>query len=362
MKIIIAPQAFKGSLSAFEAAKAIQTGVKRVCPGAATILNPVADGGDGTLEVLMRTLGGVLKNSEALNASNEPCRVFWGVLPDGKTAVIEMAKVCGLAMAKKLDPLHATTFGLGQLIKKGLDLGFREFIIGLGGSATNDVGAGMAEALGVKFLDAQGQMLPRGGLALQKLARIDIRGLDPRIRECRFQIACDVNNPLLGDEGASRIYAPQKGADPAQVEELEKALNRFADIAKVSPLKWGGAAGGTAAGAALFLKGELVPGIDLILNLQNFDQLLQGADLVIVGEGRLDNQTSAYKAPFGVAKRAKEHNIPVIAIVGSTDIGKPDLFDAVMPLTFMAHAKILNNTADLVAEAAAQAMCLMTLR
>ncbi len=363
MKIIIAPQAFKGNISAFDAAKAIQKGIQRVYPAAETILNPVADGGDGTLDALMRTLGGTLKMAEAINAAGDPCRVIWGVLPDGTTAVIEMAKVCGLANMKKPNPLHATTFGLGMVIKKALDAGFREFIIGLGGSATNDAGAGMAEALGAKFLDQNNQPLAKGGLALQNLSRIDLSSLDPRIKESHFLIACDVNNPMIGQEGASRIYAPQKGAGPAEVEELEKALTRFAAIAgkDSGTLKWGGSAGGTAAGAALFLNGQLMPGIDLILEKQNFDQLLQNANLVIVGEGRLDNQTANYKAPFGIAKRAKAKNIPVIAIVGSADIARPDGIDAVMPLTFAPHAKIPRHTAELITEAAEQAMLLTTL-
>lgn len=337
MKIVIAPQAFKGTISAFAAAEAIQTGVKRVFPEAITCLIPVADGGDGTLEVLIGVTSGA-----------------WGILPDGETAVIEMAKVCGL----RNNPLHDSTFGLGELIKGILDEGFRSFIIGLGGSGTNDGGAGMAEALGVRFLDERGQPLPRGGISLQKLHSIDLSGLDPRVKESRFVMACDVDNPLLGPVGASRVYAPQKGASPKEVDQLESAMAHYAAIVlrdtgvDIATLVWGGSAGGTAAGAHAFLNALLKPGADLILKKLNFARSLDNADLVIVGEGRIDSQTAHHKAPFEVARLAKRKNIPVIAIVGSIGPGYDQCgIETIMPLT-----PIHSNTAELIADATEQAL------
>ena len=301
---------------------------------------PVADGGDGTLEVLTGAKG------------DAP----WGVLPDHQTAVIEMAKVCGL----KNNPLHDSTFALGELIKYILDEGFRSFIIGLGGSGTNDGGAGMAEALGVRFLDEKGRALPRGGISLQKLHSIDLSRLDPRIKESRFVMACDVNNPLLGPEGASRIYAPQKGASPSEVDQLESAMARYSAIVlrdtgiDIGSLIWGGSAGGTAAGGYAFLNAALKPGADLILEKLNFS--LGNADLVIVGEGRIDGQTADHKAPFEVARLAKSKNIPVIAIVGSLGPGYDQCgVDAIMPLSFI-NGPIPSNTAALIAEATEQAL------
>lgn len=325
----------------------MQRGILRVYPEANTLLNPVADGGDGTLEVLATTF----KEAQVMNAYQQVVNTQWGVLSN--TAVIEMAKVCGLTTTLK--PLVATSYGLGQLIKQALDAGFRQFIIGLGGSATVDGGAGMAEALGAQFLDQTGQPIPRGGGALKKLSHIDMSHFDQRVQEARFLIACDVNNPL---EEAARIYAPQKGATPSEVKVLEQALTHYAAIIKqdlhkvVTNMPWGGSAGGTGAGAAAFLNGVLTSGIDLILDKQNFDNTLQGADLVIVGEGRLDSQTGYYKAPFGVAQRAKAKNIRVIAIVGSLGPGFPQkAFDAIVPL---AAAPL--PCEELVAEAAEQAI------
>lgn len=341
MKIVIAPQAFKGSLTAMQAARAIETGVKRAKPGAETVLAPVADGGDGTLEVLQLGDGA------------------WGAL--GDTAVIEMAKVCGLALLAHPQPLESSTYALGELIRSLLDQGFRRFIIGMGGSATNDAGTGMAKALGARFLDDDGRELPLGGGSLHRLARLDLTRLDPRIKEAAFQIACDVQNSLLGPEGAAPVFAPQKGASPSDVEVLEAGFSRLAALAgnNIGERMWGGAAGGTAAGAALFLQGELQSGVELILKLIHFDTALSGADLVIVGEGRIDSQTAYHKAPFGVARKAKEKKIPVIAVAGSLGPGFGVVhqigIQAVLPLSF-SPGPISKNSAQLLSQAAEQAV------
>ena len=325
VKIVIAPQAFKGSISALDAARAMDAGVRRVVTDAETILVPVADGGDGTLETLVDGSGGEIRSSEVTGPLGEPITAQWGALGDGRTALIEMARTSGLALvpAEKRDPLRATTFGLGEAICHALDEGFRRFVIGVGGSATNDAGAGMAQALGVRLLDARGRDLPLGGSALADLARIDSSRLDPRARESDFLVACDVTNPLTGPEGASAVYGPQKGASPDMVVLLDNALRNFARVVKaglgadVDARPGTGAAGGLGGGLIAFLDAELQPGVDLVLDTVELDRKLEDADLVITGEGCLDYQTVYNKAPIGVANRAKARNIPVVAIAGS---------------------------------------------
>ena len=268
-------------------------------------------------------------------------------------------------------PLRATTYGLGEVIREALDAGFRSFIVGIGGSATNDGGAGMAQALGVRLLDEAGNDLPRGGEALANLQRIDMSGLDERAREARFSVACDVSNPLTGPEGASAVYGPQKGAAPDQVERLDAALENFARIVErdagtsIDAVPGSGAAGGLGGGMMAFLQGSLRPGIDIVLDHVGLDEQLEGADLVITGEGQLDFQTVYNKAPIGVARRAKQRNIPVIAICGSLGQG----FEDVHPEGIDAAASILrtpmtldeasDRAGDLVADAVAEAMRFM---
>ncbi len=348
MQIVIAPQAFKGTLSAREAAQAIAAGVKCIFPKAKIALLPVADGGDGLLDVLVSYRHGILRKSRVTGADGRPVFARWGVLPNVPVAVIEMAQVCGLARLPKAPrhPGRTTTYGLGELIRRALDRGWRRFIIGVGGSATNDGGAGMAQALGAKLLDKCGHPLPRGGAALSRLHHIDISEMDPRIQETEFRIACDVSNPLLGPKGASRVYAPQKGATSSEVEELEQAMRHYAVVIgkdlgiDVRALEGGGAGGGTGAGLAAFLGARLERGIDLVLEAIQFEHALAKADLVITGEGCMDLQTLHHKAPLGVAKMAKAHGLPVIAIVGSVGKGFVRLhqegIDAIMPTTFFA--------------------------
>ena len=325
MKIVLAPQAFKGSISALDVASAMSKGVLRVVPEAETVSVPVADGGDGTLETLVDGSDGDIRTSQVTGPLGEKIEAHWGAMGDGKTAVVEMARTAGLALlpVDGRDPLNATTYGLGEAIRDAMDAGFRKFIIGIGGSATNDAGAGMAQALGIHLLDHMGLELPFGGAALARLDRIDPTGLDSRVRESQFLVASDVNNPLTGPEGASAIYGPQKGASPDMVEQLDAALLHYAGIAHrdlqadINNVPGAGAAGGLGAGLMAFLGAQLRPGADIVLETVALDSKLEGSDLVITGEGCLDHQTVYNKAPIGVAAMTKRRGIPVVAIAGS---------------------------------------------
>ena len=329
MRIVIAPQAFKGSISALDAARAMREGVMRALPEAETTLAPVADGGDGTLETLVEGSGGEIRQVEVCGPLGERRSAEWGAMGDGATAVVEMARTSGLALVppEKRDPLRATTYGLGEAIRAALDDGFRRFVVGIGGSATNDAGAGMAQALGARLLDANGDELERGGAALAGLDRIDLSGIEPRAAEASFLVACDVSNPLTGPEGASAIYGPQKGATPEMVAALDAALVNFAEVARrdlgveVENLSGAGAAGGLGGGMVAFLNAELRAGVDIVLDTVGLDETLAGADLVITGEGALDYQTVYQKAPVGVAERASRLGIPTIAVAGTLGEG-----------------------------------------
>ena len=325
MKIVVAPQAFKGSLSATEVGNSMIKGIENVIENSTNLLVPVADGGDGTLETLVESSQGKINLIKVTGPLGEQQNSAWGALGRNKTAIIEMARSSGLALVpiNKLNPLISTTYGLGEVILDALDQGYRDFIIGIGGSATNDAGAGMAQALGAKLLDSNGNELPFGGESLSKLNSINIDGIDTRIKESNFAIACDVNNPLTGPEGASAIYGPQKGATPEMVNTLDQALTNFAKIVekdlgiKINNVEGSGAAGGLGGGLIAFLNGKLRKGVDIVLDFVDIDKALINTNLVITGEGQLDFQTIYNKAPIGVAKRAKHLGIPVIAISGS---------------------------------------------
>jgi glycerate kinase len=367
MKIVTAPQAFKGSLSALEVCLAMEKGIRQVFPKASIVQVPLADGGDGTLEILLRIKEGKLKSSKVQNAIGKPITASWGILNDKATAIIELAQACGLArlLPEERNPLHTHTYGVGQLIEEALDGGCRHFLIGIGGSATNDAGTGMLKALGAQFLDSQGQELPLGGVALQNLSKIDLSGLDQRLKESIFSVACDVSNPLIGEKGAAMTYAGQKGASLPMVLQLEKAMMHFAKIVKrdfgvdLSSIPFGGAAGGLGAGIKAFLKAELCCGSELMTDLVELDKKLEGANLVIVGEGRMDAQTVYSKTPFTVAKKAKAQKIPVLAIVGSLGEGYRLLheegIEAIIPLAFESQ-KASSNTAELIASATEEAL------
>ncbi len=373
MKIVIAPQAFKGSISALEAASAMSEGVRRVLSDAETVLVPVADGGDGTLETLVESTGGEVRSSEVTGPLGEPVTAEWGALGDGHTAVVEMARTSGLALVpiEKRDPLVTTTYGLGEAIGQALDAGFRSFIVGIGGSATNDGGVGMAQALGIRLVDSNGRQLPYGGAALAQLDRIDMDDLDSRVRESEFSVASDVNNPLTGPEGASAVYGPQKGATPEMVAQLDAALGHLAEVVKrdlgieIDDVPGAGAAGGLGGGLIAFLNERLRPGVDIVLDAVGLDGHLDGADLVITGEGQLDFQTVYNKAPIGVAWRAKARGIPVVAISGSLGRGFSDVheqgIDAVLAITSapMTLEESTERATELVAAATEQALRIM---
>ena len=324
MKIVIAPQGFKGNLTALQVARAIEKGIKRVVPGARTAIKPMADGGEGTVQALVDATGGKMMATEVTGPLGERVTAQWGILSDKVTAAIEMAAASGLPLVphEKRNPLVTTTYGTGELIQAALDNGCRKLIIGIGGSATNDGGAGMAQALGARLLDTKGKQLPFGGAALARLEHIDITGLDSRLTGFDVLLASDVNNPLCGPKGASAIYGPQKGATPELVKQLDAALAHYADVIQrdlgldLKEVPGAGAAGGLGLGLMVFLKARLVPGIEVIIDTTNLVETLKDADLVFTAEGRIDQQSAMGKVPTGVALKAKEFGIPVIALAG----------------------------------------------
>ncbi|AHJ75128.1 glycerate kinase [Kosakonia sacchari] len=331
MKIVIAPDSYKESLSALDVATAIESGFREIFPTAEYVKIPVADGGEGTVEAMVAATDGRIVKVTVKGPLGEQAEGFYGISGDEQSAFIEMAAASGLEMVPpaKRDPLITTSWGTGELIRHALDAGVKHIIIGIGGSATNDGGAGMVQALGAKLLDENGQQIALGGSALETLARIDTAQLDKRLAECRIEVACDVTNPLTGKEGASAVFGPQKGATPEMIARLDKALGHYARIIArdldldVLHLAGGGAAGGMGAALYAFCGAELRQGIEIVTDALALDEYVIGADLVITGEGRIDSQTVHGKVPVGVAKVAKRHNIPVIGIAGSltADVG-----------------------------------------
>jgi len=329
MKVVIAPQGFKGNLTALQVSRAIDSGIRRVIPDVETVLVPMADGGEGTTQALVDAIGGEMVPVEVTDPMGRRVIAYWGFLSDGATAVIEMATASGLSLVppQERNPLLATTYGTGELIRDALEKGCRKFIIGIGGSATNDGGAGMAQALGVNLLDAKGRSIAWGGAALADLEKIDITSIDPRLAGCDVLLACDVTNPLCGPEGASCVYGPQKGANAEMVVQLDAALAHYADVIRrdlnidIRGVPGAGAAGGLGAGLIVFLKAKVLPGVDVVIQATGLVERLKDADLVFTGEGRIDNQTACGKTPVGVARRAKEFGLPVIAIAGEIGSG-----------------------------------------
>lgn len=325
MKIVIAPDSYKESLSAQQVATQIEQGFREIFPEAHYVKLPVADGGEGTVEAMVAATGGKIVRLKVTGPLGEEVEAFYGLSGDDSCAYIEMAAASGLELvpAAQRDPLITTSYGTGELIRSALDKGVQHFIIGIGGSATNDGGAGMVQALGAKLLDKEGKQIGFGGGRLNDLAKIDIADFDPRIKECRFEVACDVTNPLLGKEGASAVFGPQKGATPELVEQLDKALAYYAEIirrdldADVLSIPGGGAAGGMGAALHAFCGAELRRGIEIVTEALGLDELVKDATLVITGEGRIDSQTIHGKVPIGVAQVAKRYNKPVIGIAGS---------------------------------------------
>ncbi len=325
-RIVIAADSFKGSLSSAEANEAIAEGVRRVLPDASLTLVPVADGGEGTMPMLVESLGGKYEVCRVGDPLLRPITAQYGIINHNgiRTAVIEMAQASGLPLLKEEErnPLITSSYGTGQLIADAYRRGCRAFIIGLGGSATNDGGAGMLRALGVKFLDNAGQPLPEGGAALKDLSSIDLSEMPKELRDCPFTIICDVDNPLTGPNGASAVFGPQKGATPQDVDILDKALQNYGEMLEAvtgrslinSP--GSGAAGGMGAALLACFNAELKPGIQATLDTIGFRDIIRGASLIVTGEGKIDRQTLHGKTPFGILQYAKTESIPVIAIGG----------------------------------------------
>ncbi|USX24080.1 glycerate kinase [Oxalobacteraceae bacterium OTU3CINTB1] len=324
MKIVIAPDSYKESLSAMAVANEIEAGFREIFPDAEYLKVPVADGGEGTVQAMIDASGGRLVELRVRGPLGEPVPAFYGMMGDGETAVIEMAAASGLELVPVAlrDPLRTTSYGTGELIRDALDAGARRFVLGVGGSATNDGGAGMLQALGGRLLDGAGKDLAAGGGALATLARIDLSGLDARIADCAFDVACDVSNPLVGPQGASHIFGPQKGATPEMIELLDAGLRHYADIIArdlgrpVADVPGAGAGGGIGAAMLVFLGGRLRPGSEIVTAAVGLDAAVADADLVVTGEGRIDSQTIHGKTPVGVARVAQRHGKPVIAIAG----------------------------------------------
>lgn len=324
MKIIIAPDSYKESLTAMEVATAIEAGFRQVIPTAEYIKLPMADGGEGTVQSLVDASNGTIIEHAVTGPLGGQVNAFFGLMGDGKTAVIEMAAASGLHLVspEQRNPMLTTSFGTGELILAALDQGVDHIIVGIGGSATNDGGIGMAQALGVQLLDSNRQALKFGGQALAQLATIDITTVDPRLANIKLEVACDVDNPLCGEKGASQVFGPQKGATPAMVAALDQHLAHYAAIIKqdlgvdIKNTAGAGAAGGMGAALLGLFNAQLRSGIEIVIDAVNLGDIVQDADLVITGEGRIDSQTIHGKTPIGVARTAKQYHKPVIGIAG----------------------------------------------
>ena len=327
MKIVIAPDSFKETLSAFEVASTIESSFQNVFPEAEIIKIPIADGGEGTVEAMVRATDGSFEFSEVEGPMGNITSAKWGMLGNSKTAVIEIAEACGLHLvqANKRNPMTASSFGVGQLVVAALDKGAKKIIIGLGGSATNDGGYGFLRAIGVQFLDSEGNELNGHFETLSLLSDINFNHIDTRIKNTSIEIACDVDSPLIGEKGASKVFAAQKGASNKMIEELESIMTNYYEIissqlgSQLNDRPGFGAAGGLGFGISAFINSELKSGINIVLEALNFNQYLLDADLVITGEGRIDSQSERGKAPIGVIKYANQLNCKVIVIAGSVD-------------------------------------------
>lgn len=325
MKILIAPDKFRESLSSIKAAKAIERGIKKVDTNIETVLCPIADGGEGTVDALVAATSGRYVICDATGPLGEKISAKYGVLGDNKTAVVEMAAASGLwlVLQDKRNPLYTTTYGTGDMIRSALDFGVGKVIVGIGGSSTTDGGMGMAQALGIKFYDKEGNELGYGGIQLERLYKIDMKNIDPKVNRTIFEVACDVDNSLTGSKGAAYVYSPQKGANPDEVKRLDEGLRNFAKVIKrdlgkdVENLKGAGAAGGLGAGLVAFLDAKLRPGVDIVMETINLRKRIEDVDLAITGEGSTDIQTLMGKAPTGVINIAKEFKVPVVIISGS---------------------------------------------
>lgn len=325
LKVVAAIDSFKGSMSSLEAGQAAREGILRAVPDACVQVCPLADGGEGTMEALVEALGGERRRVEVAGPLGTPVTCTYGIIPEAKTAVMEMSQAAGITLVpeEKRNPMDTTTFGVGEMIRDAIEKGCRKFIMGIGGSATNDGGAGMLMALGYDLLDQEGRPIPYGAAGLEKLVKIGTDHVLPQLSQCTFTIACDVDNPLCGSRGCSAVFGPQKGADEAMIRQMDQWLERFAHLAKtVFPgadpdLPGSGAAGGLGFAFRTFLNGSLESGIQIVIRETGLEAYIQDADVVITGEGRLDEQTAMGKAPAGVASLGKKYKKTVIAVAGS---------------------------------------------
>lgn len=335
-KIVVASDSFKGSLTSLQVADSVQKAVRQVCPSCDVVKVNVADGGEGTMEALQQTLGGTKEMIPVSDPLGRRIMAGYVILEDNRTAVIEMSAASGLPLLlpSERDPMKTSTYGTGEMICDALNRGCRKFLVGIGGSATNDAGMGVLAALGYRFKDADGQILPPVGGSLQKVSVIETDAVHPALSETEFIVACDVTAPLYGPEGAAYVFAPQKGADLQMVEQLDEGLRHFSQVAAEvcdvdsSSLQGSGAAGGLGYAFRQFLDARLERGVDMVLDAIGFDQIISGADLIITGEGKVDSQTLTGKTPFGVAQRAHRQNIPVVAIGGCVQISQEDASEA----------------------------------
>lgn len=336
MKFILAPDSFKESMTSKEACNAMEKGIRRVVKDAKCIKVPMADGGEGTVEALVYATSGKLKKAFVTEPLGErKVSATYGVLGDGKRAIIEMAEASGIQLVKRelRNPLITTTYGTGELILDAVESGIKHIIIGIGGSATNDGGAGMLQALGVNLLDKEGKELGFGGAELLRLHKFDLTNLDKRLKDIKFEVACDVKNPLVGENGASYVFGKQKGGTQEMIELLDKALTNYAEVIKrdlsidIKEVEGAGAAGGLGAALLVFLNGKLEKGIELIIKHTDFEKKIKGADFVFTGEGSIDGQTIFGKTPMGIASVAKRNSIKTIAFTGKVDEGCENLYD-----------------------------------
>jgi glycerate kinase len=375
-RIIVAPDSFKESLTAAQVASHIVDGIRKVLPAAEVIEIPLSDGGEGLTDALISGTGGQFISREVTGPLGEKVTARFGILGDNQTAVIEMAEASGLALVprERRNPMITTTYGTGELIKAALDMGCRRMIVGIGGSATNDGGSGMAEALGVRLLDANGKTIPRGAQGLLRLHTIDMSTADPRLPHTEILVACDVTNPLCGPTGASYVYGRQKGANPEMLPVMDQALLKLASVIKrdiqveVQELSGAGAAGGLGAGLMAFAGGKLRSGLGMVFEILDFEtRLAGGVDLVITGEGQINSQTLFGKVPAGVAQLAKKYHLPVLALVGSIGPGAEKVYeagiDAIMSITPgpVSLEEAMARAGELVGDAAARAMRLIML-
>lgn len=369
MKIVIAPDSFKGSCSAINVANQIEKGIKKVHPHCNVVKIPIADGGEGTVEALILGAGGEVRKKEVVGPLGQKVKAAYGILKNG-IGVIELAAASGLTLVpeNRRNPLYTTSYGTGQLILSAISDGCKKIVVGLGGSATNDGGLGIAQAFGVSFRDDSGRELGYGGGELKHLAVINTSGMDKRLLEAEIIVACDVSNPLCGHEGASHVYGPQKGATPLLVQELDKNLSHYAQVIKeqlhtdIAGRQGAGAAGGASVALMVFAGAKMEPGIQVVLDITGFDRHLQDADLVITGEGRIDGQSIYGKVPVGVALRAKKYHLPVLAIVGGVGSGAEACYgygvDGIMSIVNggMSLEKAMAEVDGLLVDAAERAM------